>query len=78
VHRLRRLDPECPVEAIFPEDALPEKWEPFVKISYAYGEGAETITSLSTSTTSRTRRSQNASAAILERGRRRRPSCRGD
>ena len=24
---------ECPVEAIFPEDALPEKWEPFVKIN---------------------------------------------
>ena len=24
-------EPECPVEAIFPEDALPEKWEPFVK-----------------------------------------------
>ena len=31
-------EPECPVEAIFPEDALPEKWEPFVKINYAYGE----------------------------------------
>ena len=26
-------EPECPVEAIFPEDALPEKWEPFVKIN---------------------------------------------
>ena len=24
-------EPECPVEAIFPEDALPEKWEPFVQ-----------------------------------------------
>ena len=32
-------EPECPVEAIFPEDALPEKWEPFVKINYAYGDG---------------------------------------
>ena len=31
-------EPECPVEAIFPEDALPDKWEPFVKINYAYGE----------------------------------------
>jgi NAD-dependent dihydropyrimidine dehydrogenase PreA subunit len=31
-------EPECPVEAIFPEDALPEKWEPFVKINYAYGD----------------------------------------
>jgi NAD-dependent dihydropyrimidine dehydrogenase PreA subunit len=29
-------EPECPVEAIFPEDALPDKWEPFVKINYAY------------------------------------------
>ena len=33
-------EPECPVEAIFPEDALPDKWEPFVKINYAYSEGA--------------------------------------
>jgi ferredoxin len=39
-------EPECPVEAIFPEDALPEKWEPFVKINYAYGEGAEPINRL--------------------------------
>jgi ferredoxin len=29
-------EPECPVEAIFPEDALPDKWEAFVKINYAY------------------------------------------
>ena len=28
----------CPVEAIFPEDALPDKWEAFVKINYAYGD----------------------------------------
>src|SRR5919108_487885 len=28
-------EPECPVEAIFPEDALPDKWEPFVEINYA-------------------------------------------
>jgi NAD-dependent dihydropyrimidine dehydrogenase PreA subunit len=34
-------EPECPVEAIFPEDALPEKWEPFVKINYAYGDPDE-------------------------------------
>jgi ferredoxin len=32
-------EPECPVEAIFPEDALPDKWEPFVKINYAYPDG---------------------------------------
>jgi NAD-dependent dihydropyrimidine dehydrogenase PreA subunit len=36
-------EPECPVEAIFPEDALPEKWTPFVRINYAYGEGIETV-----------------------------------
>jgi Fe-S-cluster-containing hydrogenase component 2 len=39
-------EPECPVEAIFPEDALPEKWEPFVKINYAYGDGAEAVNKL--------------------------------
>ena len=36
-------EPECPVEAIFPEDALPEKWEPFVRINYAYPEGMEAV-----------------------------------
>jgi NAD-dependent dihydropyrimidine dehydrogenase PreA subunit len=39
-------EPECPVEAIFPEDALPDKWEPFVKINYAYGEGADVVNPL--------------------------------
>jgi len=39
-------EPECPVEAIFPEDALPEKWEPFVKINYAYGEGMDVVNQL--------------------------------
>jgi NAD-dependent dihydropyrimidine dehydrogenase PreA subunit len=39
-------EPECPVEAIFPEDALPEKWNDFVKINYAYGEGADVVNSL--------------------------------
>ena len=34
-------EPECPVEAIFPEDALPEKWEAFVKINYAFDDFAE-------------------------------------
>jgi ferredoxin len=36
-------EPECPVEAIFPEDALPDKWEPFVKINAAWVDGAETV-----------------------------------
>ena len=39
-------EPECPVEAIFPEDALPDKWEPFVKINYAYGDGMEVVDKL--------------------------------
>ena len=39
-------EPECPVEAIFPEDALPQKWEAFVKINYAYGDGADVINKL--------------------------------
>jgi ferredoxin len=36
-------EPECPVEAIFPEDALPDKWQPFVTINYAYSEGAAAV-----------------------------------
>jgi ferredoxin len=39
-------EPECPVEAIFSEDALPQKWEPFVRINYAYGEGFEVVNRL--------------------------------
>jgi NAD-dependent dihydropyrimidine dehydrogenase PreA subunit len=39
-------EPECPVEAIFPEDALPDKWEPFVKVNYAFPEGADVINKL--------------------------------
>ena len=32
-------EPECPVEAIFPGRRASHKWEPFVKINYAYGDG---------------------------------------
>jgi NAD-dependent dihydropyrimidine dehydrogenase PreA subunit len=39
-------EPECPVEAIFPEDALPDKWQPFVPINYAYGEGFDVVNKL--------------------------------
>jgi NAD-dependent dihydropyrimidine dehydrogenase PreA subunit len=39
-------EPECPVEAIFPEDALPDKWQPFVEINYAYGKGMDVINDL--------------------------------
>jgi ferredoxin len=39
-------EPECPVEAIFPEDALPDKWEPFVRINYAYDQGFDVVNQL--------------------------------
>ena len=39
-------EPECPVEAIFPEDAVPVKWEGFVKINYAYAEGSDAVNAL--------------------------------
>ncbi|MGI8422277.1 MAG: 4Fe-4S dicluster domain-containing protein, partial [Gaiellaceae bacterium] len=38
--------PECPVEAIFPEDALPDKWEPFVTITYAFDQGMDVVNQL--------------------------------
>ena len=37
-------EPECPVEAIFPEDALPEKWTPFVRVNASIvGGGAPAV-----------------------------------
>lgn len=31
-------EPECPVEAIFPEDEVPEKWHDYTRINYeAFG-----------------------------------------
>jgi ferredoxin len=37
-------EPECPVEAIYPEDALPEKWSPFVQVNAAWlSGGAEAV-----------------------------------
>jgi NAD-dependent dihydropyrimidine dehydrogenase PreA subunit len=39
-------EPECPVEAIFPEDALPEKWVAFTGINAAYTDGKETVDTL--------------------------------
>jgi ferredoxin len=31
-------EPECPVEAIFPEDEVPEKWHDFIRVNYvAFG-----------------------------------------
>jgi NAD-dependent dihydropyrimidine dehydrogenase PreA subunit len=45
-HNCGACEPECPVEAIFPEDALPDKWEPFVKINYAYSDGMNIVDTL--------------------------------
>ncbi len=39
-------EPECPVEAIVPEDALPEAWQPFALINAAWGEGAAAVDTL--------------------------------
>ena len=39
-------EPECPVEAIFPEDALPEKWAPFVRINAAMNESLAKVDEL--------------------------------
>ena len=32
-------DPECPVEAIFPDQAVPDKWLAFVSINAAWNDG---------------------------------------
>lgn len=35
--------PECPVEAIFAEDEVPEKWHNYIDINYEwYGQSRET------------------------------------
>ena len=39
-------EPECPVEAIFPEDALPSKWTEFTAVNAAYNDGPEAVTAL--------------------------------
>jgi NAD-dependent dihydropyrimidine dehydrogenase PreA subunit len=39
-------EPECPVEAIFPEDALPDRWNAFVEINYAIRQGADEVDNL--------------------------------
>jgi ferredoxin len=36
-------EPECPVEAVFPEDAVPDVWTPFIAINYAYPDGVATV-----------------------------------
>lgn len=39
-------EPECPVEAIFPEDALPEKWRSFVDVGTTYRNGLHEVNKL--------------------------------
>ena len=39
-------EPECPVEAIFPEDALPAKWAEFTPINAALPDGTDAIDAL--------------------------------
>ena len=39
-------EPECPVEAIFPEDALPAEWISFTAINAAHNDGTEAVDSL--------------------------------
>ena len=39
-------EPECPVEAILPEDAIPDDWQPFVKINYAFNQGMPAVNEL--------------------------------
>jgi len=39
-------EPECPVEAILPEDATSEEWQPFVRINYAFKDGIPAVNAL--------------------------------
>ena len=39
-------EPECPVEAITPADAVPLEWEPFVTINDAIADGAAAVNAL--------------------------------
>ena len=36
-------EPECPVEAIYPEDAVPDKWTAFIGINYTYRDGHSAV-----------------------------------
>jgi ferredoxin len=38
--------PECPVEAIAPEEVLPDTWNDFAAITYAYPEGIDGVNRL--------------------------------
>ena len=71
-------EPECPVEAIFPEDALPEKWEPFIRINAAYLESMDVVNTLVDDLRDRARRAQRTArldTPLAGPGTRRRPNC---
>ena len=36
-------EPECPVEAISPEDAVPDKWEVFTSINASFEDGLDVV-----------------------------------
>ena len=56
-------EPECPVEAIFPEDAIPEKWQPFVAINYAFPNGLDAVNALVATQTAIANEATDAEAA---------------
>jgi ferredoxin len=39
-------EPECPVEAIYPEDALGSEWQPFVAINAAITDSVDAVNTL--------------------------------
>ncbi len=63
-------EPECPVEAIFPEDALPDKWEPFIKINYAYPDNGAIDSLVDTYATELCREAEISGRVVSETRRR--------
>lgn len=39
-------EPACPVDAIYRENAVPGKWESFIKIDHAYRDGLNRVNDL--------------------------------
>jgi hypothetical protein len=44
VHRLRRLQPVCPVTAIFAEDAVPAQWKSYIEKNRNYFKSGDPAT----------------------------------
>ena len=71
VHRLRRVRTGVPGGGDLPEDALPDKWNAFVEINYAFPDprrSTRSSTRTPPSTTSRTSRSSSGEALPPRRG----------